>query len=685
MKKLGRLILLTQVVLALLFLFAVVCHAEEVTPAPQRVELTVGSNAVIIDGKQMNIDVAPEVFNGTTLLPMRFVCQDILAAGVDWSDQDKKVTVKKGELLIELWVNNKTAFVDGKEYSLNQPPLIRNSRVLVPLRFLSESTGLTVDYEHLSKKITITRSQEGTVNNAPNAYFEFVDAEVRAGQAVRVNDLSWDPEGDAIVAWEWEVVNDKGERKRVASLDEYFPVRTPGTYLVRLRVKDSNENWSQLYEKNLEVKPNQPPVIKEFEAGAKRIPQGTPLNFTYKVEDEPWDSIVEERWVYRWKDYTGKTIEVVGKPRALFGDQTYEVALKVKDSFNNWSNEAVIVLESTKEKGKSEYEFKFSDPVSGEFFINPDNIHYNSLPEAAVEVEYGGPVLILSNSPETVKSPGILYQDRVKGKVRIYYHHKNGTGKRCTFAVWVKNLGDSNEVVKINNLALAGPTTDEMFLGQRVAYQYLNSPGGSSVILNRGGVAAINTGQYGKAIANGEIISGMIELECSEQLEITLAMIELGQDYYSAHVVLSPDGIHARGTFEDGDVIIMATLKGSEPEKITLGRDISVEGFIKGRDALTGEEVVNKGNYGVLYKITVKSPTETGVIFNPRGTIFRGAAADSQGQAYLLPATGFIRGNFFVGAVMGVIPAQKEKTFLYTPPGGSDTPALIVLIPKPYW
>ena len=285
MTKLRRVMLLTQAVLVLIFFVSTAAYAEGLVSAPQRVELAIGSSVVIIDGRQVNIDAVPEVFNGTTLLPMRFVCQDLLAAGVDWSDQDKKVTVKKGELLIELWANKTTALVNGKAYSLIQPPLIRNGRVLVPLRFLSESTGLTVDYEPVSKKIIISQPQEGTANKAPYAYFEFADAEVRAGQAVRVNDLSWDPEGDAIVAREWEVVNEKGERKSVTSLDEYFPVRTPGKYLIRLRVKDQNENWSQWYEKYLEVKPNQPPVITELEAGAKKIPQGSPINFTYKVTD----------------------------------------------------------------------------------------------------------------------------------------------------------------------------------------------------------------------------------------------------------------------------------------------------------------------------------------------------------------------------------------------------------------
>jgi len=684
LKKFRRVLLLTQVVLALVFLFSPAVYAEDLLSGPQKVELTIGSSTVLIDGRQVNIDAPPEVVNGTTLLPMRFVCQDILAAGVDWNHLDKKVTVKKGDLLIELWIGKSAAIVNGKSYPLLQPPLIKNARVLVPLRFLSESTGLKVSYEPISKKITITQPKEEKVNKAPYAYFEFVDAEVRAGQAVKVNDLSWDPDGDAIVARKWEVVNEKGERKSVASLDEYFPVRTPGKYLVRLRVKDSSENWSQWYEKYLEVKPNQPPVITEFSAGADKISQGTPLKFSYKVSDEPWDSIVEERWVYRWKDYTGKTIEVVGKPRALFGNRTYEVALKVRDSFNNWSSEAVVTIESTERGGSSEYQFKFSDPVPGEVFLNPDNINYNSLPDADVEVEYGGPVLIFSNSPETVREPGILYQDRVKGRVRIYYHHKNGTGKKCTFAVWVKNLGGNTEIIKINNMALAGPTTDEMFLGQRVAYLYLSSQGGSSVILNRGGVAPINTGQYGKPIGSGEIIAGMIELECSNEVEITLAMIELGQDYFSAHKVLLPDGIHTRGTFENGDILIKANLKGREPEKISVGRESSSEGFIKGRDALTGEEVVNKGNYGVLYKISVHSPSRTGVIFNPRGTVFRGAAADTQGKAYLLPATGFIN-NYFMGAVMGVVQKEEEKAFLYTPPGGSDTPALIVFVPQSHW
>ena len=38
-------------------------------------------------------------------------------------------------------------------------------------------------------------------------------------------------------------------------------------------------------------------------------------------------------------------------------------------------------------------------------------------------------VLILSNSPETVKETGVLYREKVCGRSRMVFHHVNATGK----------------------------------------------------------------------------------------------------------------------------------------------------------------------------------------------------------------------------------------------------------------
>lgn len=62
---------------------------------------------------------------------------------------------EKDKLMIVMWVGEKTALVNGKEVKLDVAPKIENNRTLVPIRFVSENMGYKVDYIHNRKEIRI--------------------------------------------------------------------------------------------------------------------------------------------------------------------------------------------------------------------------------------------------------------------------------------------------------------------------------------------------------------------------------------------------------------------------------------------------------------------------------------------------------------------------------------------------
>ena len=61
------------------------------------VQLTVGSSKAIVDGRQVTIDstntaVVPEIINGRTYLPLRFLAEN-LGISVAWDASSQTVTV----------------------------------------------------------------------------------------------------------------------------------------------------------------------------------------------------------------------------------------------------------------------------------------------------------------------------------------------------------------------------------------------------------------------------------------------------------------------------------------------------------------------------------------------------------------------------------------------------------------
>lgn len=61
--------------------------------------------------------------------------------------------------IIELWIGDKKYRRNGIEGALDVPPEIKDGRTLVPIRFIGESLGASVEYEEKTKKITIRREK----------------------------------------------------------------------------------------------------------------------------------------------------------------------------------------------------------------------------------------------------------------------------------------------------------------------------------------------------------------------------------------------------------------------------------------------------------------------------------------------------------------------------------------------
>lgn len=103
---------------------------------------------VYLDGKQVEFDVQPCIIAERTMLPVRLLAN---AMGIDDSDiiygeKDKSVSIRRGNNTIKLFCDKDEAYVNGKSYELDAPPVIYDGRTLVPVRFICENFGCTVDY-----------------------------------------------------------------------------------------------------------------------------------------------------------------------------------------------------------------------------------------------------------------------------------------------------------------------------------------------------------------------------------------------------------------------------------------------------------------------------------------------------------------------------------------------------------
>jgi len=79
-------------------------------------------------------------------VPVRFVSESI-GAQVDWDRKNSRVTVKLNNKVVELVIGNKIMKVGDKEEVLDVAPEISEGRTYLPLRSLVEALGKKVFYD----------------------------------------------------------------------------------------------------------------------------------------------------------------------------------------------------------------------------------------------------------------------------------------------------------------------------------------------------------------------------------------------------------------------------------------------------------------------------------------------------------------------------------------------------------
>lgn len=88
-------------------------------------------------------------------VPVRPVCE-ALGAELDWSEKTQTVTITRGAAVVKLVINSKAIEINGMEKQMDTAAMIRDSRTYVPVRFVSEAFGATVDWLEELDVINIT-------------------------------------------------------------------------------------------------------------------------------------------------------------------------------------------------------------------------------------------------------------------------------------------------------------------------------------------------------------------------------------------------------------------------------------------------------------------------------------------------------------------------------------------------
>ena len=126
---------------------------------------------IYVGHERVLFDTTPFIENGTTFVPIRKLMNALGVADENISYEDGVVTILGEDIEIKLIIGSTTAYVDGEEATLLAPPVIKDDRTYVPLRFISENLGYIVEFDSLEYWNGEVAYMIGILS--PESYYEY--------------------------------------------------------------------------------------------------------------------------------------------------------------------------------------------------------------------------------------------------------------------------------------------------------------------------------------------------------------------------------------------------------------------------------------------------------------------------------------------------------------------------------
>ncbi|OPA72865.1 cell wall hydrolase [Paenibacillus selenitireducens] len=122
---------------------------------------------IYLNGVSLSPSAGGQIIKDYTMIPIRVVVEE-LGFQVDWDKKTRTVTIHNDKTSMTLVVDQKWATVDGKKVSLDMPPTLKSDTTLVPLRFVGEQMGLVVNWENATKSVYLFTSDYSSEVTKPD-------------------------------------------------------------------------------------------------------------------------------------------------------------------------------------------------------------------------------------------------------------------------------------------------------------------------------------------------------------------------------------------------------------------------------------------------------------------------------------------------------------------------------------
>lgn len=227
---------MTSILLAAALLTSTFCggaFAAEPESAPNKIEISfkVGDSTLNINGTDVTVETPYVAGAGTTLVPLR-VITEAFGAQVAWEEETQTITLTYPDVEIVLQIGNKSAQVNSFIQSLEEAPVLsENGVTMVPLRFISETFGATVEYDNNSQAILVTK-----------------ETQIDEGPTIGITDMK--KIGDSYLKWSLDTPqNLTMQSRRFDGMQTIFSDQDNNLLVINITTYDESTSFDEVFVK----------------------------------------------------------------------------------------------------------------------------------------------------------------------------------------------------------------------------------------------------------------------------------------------------------------------------------------------------------------------------------------------------------------------------------------------------
>lgn len=122
-----------------------------------------------LDGRPLEMDVEPEVRSQRTMVPIRAVAE-ALGADVSWVGETQQVVMTRADSTVVMTLGQTAAQVDGRTVEMDVAPYATQGRTLIPARYVAEFFGQRVTWDNDTRRAEITEDKSGAAGSNLEAW-----------------------------------------------------------------------------------------------------------------------------------------------------------------------------------------------------------------------------------------------------------------------------------------------------------------------------------------------------------------------------------------------------------------------------------------------------------------------------------------------------------------------------------